>query len=360
MRSSLDLFGSGSSLDILLLKNFALWWWREISCLCRACFGGRSALSKVLHIDLDEGTFWYGEQSTRRAIPNWPGDVPPDAIANLVQSIIPNVTPAGLAIRHPDVMETEMSAPSIARKNLSEFVGYELDRYFPVPPETISSAYDFIGQSKDGASIRLALSACRREHMDFAVQLAQELDCDLLYFGSNLQDQQQRNLAAHVASPEFRPALRWKAALLTLLLLASLAVILVGQADRRHALEQQLAEAQTTAQSESDAKTAIRQRLGWMEAIAQNQPRVLDALNVVVPAIGGNGAINYLAWEPDSFEIAGRTPDAAATIRLLAAHPLFGAIEYLSPVQAAPEGDYERFHLKVFLNGSAGESDAAD
>lgn len=350
MRLNLESTRSGSSTSLMAISSFINWWLLELQALVPLALRNNESQSVVINIDMIDEFISSADDRIADTSLRGPWPTAPAHVAELVRDALPErVKATGIAVRHADIMETTISVPAAARGNIFEFLDYEIDRYIPIPVEDIIKVYDYKGFDKVRSEADVTLTVCRNETYDFAKKIAEQLQCDLLYLGKDLSNQQEGNLASNAKTPSLKRHTGWKAGVFALTLGAALVLLFTDTVNQRQQLEQQLADLQSSTRSASSTKMEIENRLSWMKTIAEEQPQVLDALAVVVDAIGPSGTINYLAWKPDGYELAGRTPDTASMIQAITLQAQIGSIEYLSPIEVAPDGTHERFHVKISL-----------
>lgn len=361
MRLNLNSTYRGSSALLMAISSFVNWWLRELQSLVPWAVNRKESRSVVVNIDLIDECISSADDQIAKTSQDGPWPTAPAHIADLARDALPDgVKATGVAVRHSDIMEATVSVPSAARNNLSEFLDYELDRYIPIPVDDIVRVYDYQGFDKVQSEANVILTVCRKETLDFAEKIAAQLRCDLIYLGKDLSNKREGNLASNATTQALNRHTGWKIGLLAFILCSAMTILHVSTGNQRQLLQQQLADLQSDSRSASSAKLEIENRLSWMTTIAEEQPQVLDALAVVVDAIGPSGTINYLAWKPDGYELAGRTPDTASMIQAITLRTQIDSIEYLSPIEVAPDGTHERFHVKISLAEHAEMRDAVE
>jgi len=99
-----------------------------------------------------------------------------EAIGNLARDFMTtySISPAAVFLgipRHQAIL-TYVYLPLAVKENLRESIGYEIEKYVPVPEEDIYFDYQVVIEDKESGKLKLLLVAVRRETVDLYVDLA--------------------------------------------------------------------------------------------------------------------------------------------------------------------------------------------
>ncbi len=257
-------------------------------------------------------------------------------------------------------LQKELSLPAVAKENLLQIVGYELDRYTPFKAEQVYYAVKRLNDSNELGQIRVMLLLTTRAILDGLFE-----DCNALglspqgaYYDDSSMDFNQIDDSYNLL-PE---PLRKKTAKLThiinsalitltcLLLVAVIAMPIWFESQTVNALQLK------SNALEKDAKTvkALQKEIDstideTRQLLAEKSaaPSMLVMLNTLSSLIKDDTWLSYAQYSDGHLQIQGESPTASTLIAVLEASDLFSNVRFASPVTQDAVSKLERFQITL-------------
>ena len=257
-------------------------------------------------------------------------------------------------------IQKELSLPTVAKENLSQVVGYELDRYTPFKPEQVYFAVKRLDVANEPNQIRIMLILTTRVILDglfddlkamdlspsFADYEGSAIDLDQFDGSYNLLPEQFRQKTAKL----LRIIHSGLITLTGLLLVAVIAMPVWFESQTVNALQLKADALEKDAKKikalQKDIDAAIdepRQLLAEKSAA----PDVIVMLNTLSALIKDDTWLSYIQYADGHLQIQGESPSASTLLAVLEGSELFDHARFASPVTQDAVSKLERFQITV-------------
>ena len=257
-------------------------------------------------------------------------------------------------------IQKELSLPSAVKENLSQVVGYELDRYTPFKAEQVYFAVQRLEGVNEPGQIRVMLILTTRAILEGLLDDLKTLGLSPLladYDGTanNLDqlDDSYNLLPEWLRQKNARLPRIINTALITvtcLLLIAVVAMPVWFEAQAVNALQLKAdaleKEAKKVKALQKDIDAAIDEtRQLFAEKSAA--PSILMILNTLSTLIKDDTWLSYAQYSGGHLQIQGESPTASTLIAVLEASDVFDHARFASPVTQDGASKLERFQISV-------------
>jgi len=257
-------------------------------------------------------------------------------------------------------LQKELSLPAVAKENLLQIVGYELDRYTPFKSEHVYFTVKRLSDANELGHIRVVLILTTRIILDglFEECSALGLSPQAAYYDDSAMDFTQNDDGYNLL-PEL---LRKKTAKLTqlihstlitltcLLLVAVIAAPIWFESQTVNALQLKTnaleKDAKTVKTLQKDIDTTIDEtRQLFAEKSAA--PSMLVMLNTLSSLIKDDTWLSYAQYSDGHLQIQGESPTASTLIAVLETSELFSHVRFASPLTQDAVSKLERFQITL-------------
>jgi general secretion pathway protein L len=249
------------------------------------------------------------------------------------------------------VISRRVSLPSQVRNNLSQVVGYEIDRLTPFRADQVCYDAHALDRQPTGDKIAVELVLCRRDQVapwiERLRQAGAPVDCVTwqgAWPGANLLHPSER--------PRQGTRVFSATRLLFLLVLLLAAAALAGPIWQKNRtleeLDARMADLAARADEVYQLREAIeRARQGSVAVLERKsqQPRMIDLLRELTDRLPDETWIQNLDYREGDVQIRGESAQAAALIGLLEDAPGVKDVAFRSPVVQVAATGQERFHI---------------
>jgi len=255
-------------------------------------------------------------------------------------------------------LQKELSLPIVAKENLLQIVGYELDRYTPFKAEQVYFAVKRLNDTNDLGQIRVMLILTTRAILDGLFE-----DCNALELSPQAAYYEESAMSLNKIDDSYNllpEALRKKTATLThvinsalitltcLLLVAVVSTPIWFQSQtvealqiKTTALEKDVKKVKTLQKDIDATIDETRQLLAEKSAA----PTMINMLNTLSSLIKDDAWLSYVQYSDGHLQIQGESPTASELIAVLEASDLFSHVRFESPVTQDAVSKLERFQI---------------
>ncbi|MEQ1528051.1 MAG: PilN domain-containing protein [Methylococcales bacterium] len=278
-----------------------------------------------------------------------------------------------LRLTNQQVIEKELGLPSVAKENLHQVVGYELDRYTPFKAEEVYYAVKPVPDVvNEPGQIRVNLLLTTRSVLDDIYKEVKALGCSPLFvdFEEDANDFSQRgdyyNLLPYWLREKTAKSsqLLHAALVATVLLLLGTALVLPlwFQYQTVNVLQAKIDEIEPEAKKIKALQLEIDNIIEKTKKLIAEKnaaPQVVTVLNALSELIKDDTWLAYAQYSEGQLQIQGESPTAATLIAALEDSEYFADARFVSPVTQDKVSGLERFQIAVNVT-KADATDAAD
>jgi general secretion pathway protein L len=265
--------------------------------------------------------------------------------------------PSLVVLRLPpdSVLRKSLSFPALARRDLKNLLGYEIDRETPFARDEVYWSYAIRRQDSMHGRLEVELLLVPRRCVDSVIEAARRAGFDpaAVEVESGAHGHDLVHLTGETPSVSGRrewPFVQRAAAAAAFALIAAVAPFAYQ--------EWEIASADATTaslQAQADEATALRQSADQLVRTAEffktNDRRGggLAMLAAVTRSLPEDSYLTALTLRGNRLTISGLSPSAAQLVGLFAHSPVFREPSFDSPVVGSDDGNLERFTISVSL-----------
>jgi general secretion pathway protein L len=265
-----------------------------------------------------------------------------------------------LRLTAEDAIQKELSLPAAVKDNLTQVVGYELDRYTPFKEDQVYFAVKVLDGENEPGQIRVMLILTLRETFDvlyediksmgmspqFVDYEATPNDLDHHYDDYNLLPVNLREKTSNT------PRLIYSGLSAAIVLLLGAALVLPPWFEYRtvNILQEKIDAIEKDAkgvkflQQEIDG---IIEETRLLIAEKKSVPAVIEMLNKLSTIMKDDTWLGYAQYSDGHLQIQGESPAASALIGVLEEADIFANARFVSPVTQDKVSQQERFQITV-------------
>ncbi len=259
--------------------------------------------------------------------------------------------------------------PKVAKDNLQQVVGFEMDRVTPFSVDQVYYAVKILGKEEQ-EKIKVLLVLTPKDILDrlyYQLKQANILVSVVDYSGAANDFEQDLN--PYNLLPEKDWPVKSKAtqiALWGLSLLAALLVVVVlilpiwQQGQQVENLRAQLNSLKKDTQLVQSYQLEIDQIVDETErliSIKNNAASLTETINLLSQLLPNETWLTHFKYNNEKIQIQGQSPTASALISVLEASPLFSNARFVSPLTQDKKTGMERFQISMGINN---KEDAED
>lgn len=251
------------------------------------------------------------------------------------------------------VLKRRVSFPAQARDNLSQVLGYEIDRLSPFQSDQVYFDFHVLDEAVPGNKLRLELALCRRDQMAIWLHSLRDRGApvdQITWEGA----WPRANLLPAGERPQHGPGpfSMNKLLLLLVVLLGSAAMTTpIWQMQQVHdERTAQIAELRNRAEKVHEMRTTLERARQGSVAVLQakwEQPRMIDLLRELTERLPDDTWIQNFDYNKGEIQIRGESAQATALINLLDQAPGITEVAFRSPVVKVAGSGRERFHISL-------------
>ncbi len=351
-----------------LARWFFHWWRTELAALVPRSLTGGGETTRPKLVLAVEGTELVGyrcagnaaSELARRSCEPW--DEPEPAFAVVLRQ---TRDPVVLRLPAQHVLRRTVALPEAARDNLREVLGFEMDRQTPFSVEDVYYDFAVLETGRPDSQLLVDLVVAPRRTVDKWVRRLQKLGVRITQVTAENPGERSGLCGGLNVNlmPSQAPAKRAGRAYKRVnAVLASVAAVLAVIAlalplFKMHGVQTRLQAAVTTAQSEAEEVSALREALQadvrYAEVVAERKqatPPMIELLADLARTLPDDTWLSAVNVQGGTLNIHGESKTASQLIGLLESSPLLAEPAFVSPVIPNPVTGYERFQIAVTLS----------
>ena len=341
------------------MRSFFSWWFAQLAGLLPDIVtrvSSRPSNAAIIEIDSRAASLWLPSNGT--AVCTARASLSEFGLGELARVVVAqNTKPALLLLRLPAerVLQKRLSLPLAARRDLTNVLGFEIDRETPFTREEAYWTYAVRGHDKERGRLDVDLLIVPRNYVDTFIEFARRagLDPDGIEVGEDGKSCAiiPLGIGKRIRIRGDRPLIPLAAAAATVALVAIAAPFAnqeweIASADSALAsLEAPASEAGALRRSaDQSARTAT-----FLRSQGEHYGRTLASLAAVTRALPDESYLTALTLRAGRLTMTGLSNSAAELVGLFAKVPEFREPAFDSPVVGSENGDLESFTLSVKL-----------
>lgn len=267
-----------------------------------------------------------------------------------------------IQISNSEVLSRRISLPASTEENLYEVIQYEMDRYTPFSKEDVYFDYRIEDRIKEKQTIKVLLVVIRKEILKPIVDVIENSGVHLQTI--DIIDQENPKLSisnvnllrshAEIGNTKRSPT-KWLVGAATGLLLLTGITPLVINYMHIQKLSTELAGLEKTVQKVKQLQseyTKMQDQVGYLVKIKQNNPSIIELLNLLTKAMPDHTYVQRLSLEGGLLSIQGLSASASELIPILDNTGLFYDIRFAAPVTQSDDDGLERYSISAQIKPS--------
>jgi general secretion pathway protein L len=287
-----------------------------------------------------------------------------DQITNLLKSQAAIKSGLGLDIHisNSEVLSRQISLPASTEENLYEVIQYEMDRYTPFSKEDVYFDYRIEGRIKEKQIIKVLLIVIRKEILKPIVDAIENSSIHLHAIDIVNQTNPERSISnvkllrshAEIGNTK-KSSTKWLVgAVAGLLLLTGVTPLVINYLHLQQ-LSTELAGLEKTVQKVKQLQseyTKMQDQVGYLVKIKQNNPSIIELLNLLTKAFPDHTYVQRLSLEGGLLSIQGLSASASELIPILDQTGLLHDIRFAAPVTQSSNDGLERYSITAQVKQS--------
>jgi general secretion pathway protein L len=287
-----------------------------------------------------------------------------EQIKTLLKSEVAKKSGLGLDIHisNSEALSRQISLPASTEENLYEVIQYEMDRYTPFSKEDVYFDYRIEDRIKEKEIIKVLLIVIRKEILKPVVDAIENSGIHLQTI--DIVDQENHDhsinnvklLRSHAdIGNTKKSSIKWLIGAVTGLLLLTGATPLVINYLHIQQLSTELAGLEKTVQKVKQLQseyTKMQEQVGYLISIKQNNPSIIELLNLLTRVIPDHTYVQRLSLEGGLLSIQGLSASASELIPILDQTGLLQDIRFAAPVTQSSDDGLERYSITAQVKPS--------
>lgn len=353
------------------MREFFTWWGEGLSLLLpgeKHTTHGRSKESLLLKITRDE--FQVLDSSDEellhgnQAIAVDEGEQLKQLFNDQVDS--KNDLALDIQISETEVLTKQISLPANTEENLYEVIQYEMDRYTPFSKEDVYCDYRVEERLKEKQLIKVLLIVVKKEILAPVVNAIEGSGVHLQSI--DVIDAQNPEQSLHNVKllrsyadigKNKKSSLKWLiAALAGLLLLTGITPLVINYIHIQK-LSDELAGLEKTVQKVKQLQnehTKMQDQVGYLVAIKDNNPSIIELLNLLTQAVPDHTYVQRLSLEGGLLSMQGLSASASELIPIIDQTGMFDDIRFAAPVTQSGGDGLERYSITAQIKSPSKSS----
>lgn len=274
-----------------------------------------------------------------------------------------NLQPLAIAIEPESILTRMATLPLAAERNLSQVIGYELDRLTPFRREQAYFDYRILGRNTATGTLNVEIAVTRRDNIDSLLRQARDLGLQvagLIYTPIGTVESRRLDIAdlgfGHRDRTEKRKVRTIWATTAAVLAAIALATPIAQKWEQLRNLDEKLVGAKRAALDVAAQRELLEAKVSRVDALPQRKwaemsvLKVLDELSRVLPA---DTFVSTLEFDGKSVQLQGESGSSTGLVELLEASPMFKQVAFKAPLVKIPQQGGDRFHLLLQLEQAA-------
>ncbi|HLF97801.1 MAG TPA: type II secretion system protein GspL [Methylococcaceae bacterium] len=353
-------------------KSFFAWWKGELAFLVPEAFRlwwrRRQARLLILPAGEDIELRLWTVEGARFVDKRRLEEAGPALLANVLAEHGAQEVERVLLLPPDRVLRRTVSLPPATRENLSQVVGYELDRFTPFKANALYHDVRPLSDGAPGEALRVEFVAVLREELDAALQslenaglLPERVDvqsADGVYRDGGFDLLPLRYRQRGGSLPRILTAVFATVLSVSLIAVGALPTVLDNRfLDELRDEQRRLNQASRTVEALREQAQNLQRAAAFVLDKKIGNPSALAVLQDISQRLPDQAWVASLQIRERRIEMQGQAASASALIALLEASPYLNNTAFLSPVTPDPASGQERFRLGADLAAPAAGDD---
>ena len=346
------------------IKQFFLWWGRELAFFVPENLRQRlSDKSGYVYLRIDEEKFKIfgtinGQTKTIAEL-----DFNEQGLSHFKQLIETHdelkKARIVLSLTSRQAIEKMMALPAVAKENINQVVGFEIDKYTPFSQQQVYFSLKQVGKEENGV-INIQIILTPKEILDaIFLQLNNaQVYPDIVEY-ENVANNFKEDYKTYNLIPEWeRPAKNrvvqaatvFLSIIMTLLILAVFIYPVWHEELAVEKLKQEIKSLKNDTDFVQEQQLDLDKMIEETEklnTVKQKMPAVLDLVNILSDLIKEDTWLTHLQLKNGRLQIQGQSPAAEGMIGILEASPLFSNVRFVSPLTQDKRTGLDRFQISA-------------
>lgn len=343
-------------------KPFLRWWKRELAFLMPAKIRAFFHTPRVAVIIRANGeTFELSEEIN--GIPNvlmtiLPNSANTESVTNLFSE--PRFKNAIFVLRlsNRDALHKTLNLPIAAKSNVSQIIGYEIDRYSPFKADQVYFSTQIKSVDTEAAQLTVNLMLLPRKLLENLHQRCRVLGIsphfvDVENCPNDLHDLHSTyNLLPTHLQPKISNRSRWiiggLLSLLTSLSITALILPIYLEYQSVESLQNQISSIEKDVKAVKNLQAdmdVMREENQMLINEKNSSPSVVAILNEISALLKDDSWLSYLQYSDGQLQLQGESPTASNLLADLEASDYFAKVNFASPVTQDKASGMERFQI---------------
>lgn len=260
-----------------------------------------------------------------------------------------------IQISETEVLTKKISLPASTEENLFEVIQYEMDRYTPFSKEDVYFDYRVEERLKEKQLIKVLLIVARKEILDPVIKAIegsevhlQSIDIiDVKKPDNSLHNVKLLRSFSKIGKSKKAPFKWLLAASIGLLLLTGLTPLVINYIHIQD-LSDELAGLEKTVKKVKQLQnehSKMRDQVGYLVDIKDNNPSIIELLNLLTQAVPDNTYVQRLSLEAGLLSMQGLSASASELIPIIDKTGMFDDIRFAAPVTQSGGDGLEKYSI---------------